>query len=523
VSNEASRAHLDDLRRAFRARMAVARATEAWREFRGRIALVLSGGGARGAYEAGALLAFQDAELPTPIVTATSIGGINAASYVAHSDTLVGNAEALLDTWSDLTPPSVGIEWTRYAWITAGLIAASAGFGNLTARLFGNAGVRLSLSRPALTWLTLGVAGACIVLFYDKMSYAYYVFTRYGRGNTWRPDERKLLISAGANLLVASFVYVALTSLPLREQLWPGLQHHPWVTAALGVLAAVLWLRRGPARAAAARLSGLLIRLPMRTGLFQNYERIRLLRRRIPFDRIRFSPIRLVLSATDLERGVARFFTNTPIETLATDPGASPEFVHQEIVTVTDLMPPIIASSALPIAYEPLAIDGRLHADGAIVGSQPIRPAVLLGADVLFLVMMEPPQAGHTHVRTFIDVGLRSLEILMRQNFESDLEQLRTMNALCERAAVDLGVRVEEIEVDAGGRWIRYIKALTIHPATPLPGTILHFDGATSWPAMVQGYRDACERVAEFAEYARTAQFPGQRRAYRLTPERSKD
>ena len=56
-----------------------------------RIAVVLSGGGARGAYEAGALLAFQDAQVPTHILAATSVGSINAADYAARSQTLVGN------------------------------------------------------------------------------------------------------------------------------------------------------------------------------------------------------------------------------------------------------------------------------------------------------------------------------------------------------------------------------------------------------------------------------------------------
>src|SRR5947209_7230184 len=63
-----------------------------WSQFSGRIGAVLSGGGARGAYEAGVLLAFQDAGLPTHILTATSIGSINAAGYAANSTGYVGNA-----------------------------------------------------------------------------------------------------------------------------------------------------------------------------------------------------------------------------------------------------------------------------------------------------------------------------------------------------------------------------------------------------------------------------------------------
>src|SRR6516165_3637810 len=61
--------------------------------FSSRIGVVLSGGGARGAYEAGALMAFQDARVPTHIVTASSVGSINAASFAAHADGLVGRAD----------------------------------------------------------------------------------------------------------------------------------------------------------------------------------------------------------------------------------------------------------------------------------------------------------------------------------------------------------------------------------------------------------------------------------------------
>src|SRR5919201_812408 len=73
-----------------------------WARHQERIGLVLSGGGARGAYEAGVLLAFQDAKLPTHILAATSIGAINAAFYAAHSDDrCVGNAEKMVEAWSE--------------------------------------------------------------------------------------------------------------------------------------------------------------------------------------------------------------------------------------------------------------------------------------------------------------------------------------------------------------------------------------------------------------------------------------
>src|SRR6185437_15993493 len=89
----AALAELDALRQTFRGSLS----TEVRpKEFSSRVGVVLSGGGARGAYEAGALMAFQDASVPTHIITASSIGSINAASYASHSEGFVGKADRLV-------------------------------------------------------------------------------------------------------------------------------------------------------------------------------------------------------------------------------------------------------------------------------------------------------------------------------------------------------------------------------------------------------------------------------------------
>src|SRR5438309_3733315 len=114
--SSAALAELDALRHEFRATMATAKRPAA---FSSRVGVVLSGGGARGAYEAGVLMAFQDAKVPTHIITSTSVGSINAASYVAHSEGLVGNAETLVASWIELTPDMLGIDWSRYIFVLA--------------------------------------------------------------------------------------------------------------------------------------------------------------------------------------------------------------------------------------------------------------------------------------------------------------------------------------------------------------------------------------------------------------------
>src|SRR5882762_5207464 len=162
----AALAELNALRQEFRARIATSNRPSV---FTSRVGVVLSGGGARGAYEAGVLMAFQDAQVPTHIIAATSVGSINAASFAAHSEGLIGRAEALVDAWMELTPATLGIDWSRYIFLLAGLVAASAGIGNFLWLWLQEHGIFLHAHHPKTTWLALGVAGISILLFADKL------------------------------------------------------------------------------------------------------------------------------------------------------------------------------------------------------------------------------------------------------------------------------------------------------------------------------------------------------------------
>lgn len=512
MSSSDAKAQLRQARAAFRSRIEQTGAARVWETFPGRIAAVLAGGGARGAYEAGVLLAFQDACLPTHIITATSVGAINAASFAAQSGTPVGNAESLVDGWFDLTPPALGVEWTRYAWMLVGLIAASAGFGNLIGYALRVPGLSIHLHDPALTWFALGLAGTAVLLLYDRLPYLGYIVRNFFRRTSWKPDRRKAMLSLVANLIVWGFLIFVFRLLHVHSQFAELIRFHPSAAALVVVLIAVIIGLRYLVRAPLSFLFHRLLRLPLRPGLFANFERGRLLRQQISSERLRASPIRVVFTATDLQAGTARYFSNTPPEQLAADPGADPRFVAEEIATAEDLIRAVISSSALPIAYEPVRVGERLYSDGGIVANQPIRPAIRLGADVLFLVMMDPPGGPSGEVRTFVDVGLRALGILMLQNLLTDLKRLTNANAACERAAAERGLRPEEVEIDLGTRRYRYVKAFTIQPAAPLGGTVLDFGGETTGPAILQGYVDACAQIQAFLAYAREARFGQPRR-----------
>jgi NTE family protein len=75
----------------------------------GELALVLTGGGARGAYQVGVLrhLASRFPELRIPILTGVSAGGVNVAHLAQHRGTFRESVEHLVALWRGLTPNHV--------------------------------------------------------------------------------------------------------------------------------------------------------------------------------------------------------------------------------------------------------------------------------------------------------------------------------------------------------------------------------------------------------------------------------
>lgn len=76
---------------------------------RGGLAVVMTGGGARGAYQVGILryLARRFPELHIPILTGVSAGALNAAHLAQHHGTLPQATDELAALWSELTPERI--------------------------------------------------------------------------------------------------------------------------------------------------------------------------------------------------------------------------------------------------------------------------------------------------------------------------------------------------------------------------------------------------------------------------------
>jgi predicted acylesterase/phospholipase RssA len=128
------------------------------------------------------------------------------------------------------------------------------------------------------------------------------------------------------------------------------------------------------------------------------------------------------MTAANVNSGTEKCFTNCSEAELLNDPGVDTDFITAETTRADDLLLAVIASSAFPIVYETVPMLGRQYTDGGIVSNQPIRPAIRLGADVLFLVMLQPRRQRREEIKTFLDLGVRAIDILTSQNLNTDLK-----------------------------------------------------------------------------------------------------
>lgn len=120
-----------------------------------------------------------------------------------------------------------------------------------------------------------------------------------------------------------------------------------------------------------------------RPSFLDNEPGRRFLRQQLGARLLEHSPVRLVLVATDLASGeVVPLYRGNAVDA-------------------------VLASTAFPGVYPPVALDGRLLIDGGVVADVPLDLAASLGANSA-LVLSVPPTQESTPPRHAIDILLRS-------------------------------------------------------------------------------------------------------------------
>lgn len=438
-----------------------------------RPALVLSGGGALGAYEVGVLRVLEAVGLAPRIVAGVSIGALNAVIWQAHG----GATAALEEVWRRLTPTDVGFRWITLLLRTLGGLVAVIGVFELVSTLAGSrelsgsywlwrrASARIDL---ASTLLDLWMWG-----FFVLVGVLAAVFSRRIEG--WlarRPpaaDPGRAWRRAGRVLLGLWVVYLLVWALGVP---WP----HRFSVSVL-LAGGVVWLASRPG--ATNRCARLLLHafLPETRGrgLWGGTSRERVLRRTVnagDASRLVDPQVRLVVSALAVDTGRITHFVSGPPPT--------PEFTRRleaELGEVVYLREPgevlnaAVASSAIPGVFEPVRVRGRDFVDAGGFTNQPLHVALAAGADAVLAVLLWP--SARPSVTPYPDslFGLagRLLAVANWRDMQTELRQLPPGWSRDERPA----------------------RICVVEPDDVLPGGVLGFDPAQAAALIERGERDA--------------------------------
>jgi NTE family protein len=357
------------------------------------LALVLSGGGARAAYQVGVLrgLARRRPGLPVPIVAGVSAGAINAACLAAHPHDLAASVERLRSLWGTLEVERV---FRVDPWSLAGSV---------------------------LRWGYRLVSG----------------------GGRWAPEVRGMVDTS-----------------PLRELLEQSLNAEPDGTIA-GVSENIA--------------SGALHAL---TVLTSNYE------------------------------------TGQTVAWVEGEDAVSWQRPQRRSRRAQIGVDHIMASAALPFFFPAVRVEGMWHGDGGIRLTNPLSPAIHLGADRILAISTRArrseEEANRSQLRGYpppLQIGGQLLNAVFLDALDQDALRIERFNRLLRELPPERrhGLRVVDAEVL---RPSRDLGMLAAEYEPELPGLFRHLvrsvgSRETSSPdllSLVMFQADYCKRLMEIGE-----------------------
>lgn len=177
----------------------------------------------------------------------------------------------------------------------------------------------------------------------------------------------------------------------------------------------------------------------------------------------------LTVSATDLGTGRAVIFVESrgPLPPWSRDPlvEARARAIGPEHA---------LASSAIPLLFRPVRIEGSWFLDGSVRQNVPIAPAIRLGADRVLVIGLRhkarttPPEPteGAEPPTTAAQLG-RILNALLLDHTDYDLERLHRINAIVAHGRARFGRAFDECVAEIPGETtgMREVRDLVIRPS----------------------------------------------------------
>ncbi|MEO5616564.1 MAG: patatin-like phospholipase family protein [Candidatus Eisenbacteria bacterium] len=447
--------------------------------FRGkRLAVVLAGGGALGAYEVGVLRVLEALRVRPAILAGVSVGAINAVAWLAHGF----RTQPLELMWGTLRGSHIGMHWSLLLLRALGALVAVLGVAEALLSLMSSQelnAVRLfrrSVSAQSdvqtvlldvMAWLVIATMGFLLLVLSGPADRGLARLSgQMQNGRINRLLGRGLLVAAALHLLTLGF------AVP-----WP----HRF-SATLILVGAAVWMLTRPGRPG-VRARRTLMRLLPETrgrGIWPSAPRRKVIDRLVEDGdaRLLLDPdTHLMISACDLQSGRIVHFINwrDPSESFRARLGdvlgeAMP------MLQPPDLLRAALASSAIPLLYEPVRIFGRDYVDAGPFSNQPIHVAIADDADAVLVVLLSRSggMSAWGNDPHLMELGGRLIELASWRELQSELRALPREWTRTADAATGEPARVCVVE-----------------PETPLPGSVLTFDPTLASELMDRGEADA--------------------------------
>lgn len=443
-----------------------------------KVALVLSGGGALGAYEVGVLRVLEATRLVPSVIVGVSIGAINALSWLAAGY----DAGPIERVWRSARGEALGVQWVSLALRITGaltamialleLVLTAAGAREFTGAywLWGRGSAQADLLSTQLDlafWIVLALIGGLIALFARRVARDFDL-----RSSEVEPQRLRRQLRTAVLATAAVYIVVWLMGWP-----WPHRFH-----ASLLLLLALAWLASMPGHVG-RWLRGLALGLMPETGgrgLWSGRARRRILEAIVASGdgrRVAGPGTTLAVSALAIDSGRIGHFVSWP------DP--DPEFVARieqeggEVISLPSasaMVEAAVASSAIPGIFQPERVVGRDFVDAGGFSNQPLHVAIAHGADAVLVVLLSPSESPGVvpPPADVVALGGRLLELANWRGLQTELRHLPEGWSLDGMPA----------------------RICVVEPRAPLPASPLTFDPARAAELIELGRRDAWTALA---------------------------
>jgi NTE family protein len=171
---------------------------------------------------------------------------------------------------------------------------------------------------------------------------------------------------------------------------------------------------------------------------------------KLPLAYIRGQKLNLELSRLTSHVSAIRNFENLPIPYRAV--AADVETGEEVILKSGDLARSIRASMAVPGAFDPVDLGGKLLVDGGIANNVPVNVARSMGADIVIVVNVGSGLLKRDEIKSAVEIGVQLTNFLFTLNTKNQLASLSGRDILISPDLGDIG----------GGSFDRVAEAVTI-------------------------------------------------------------